>query len=227
MKGSSPGSLLKHARTHGFCKKIKEPEVKGDEHWDENATKDWVHAHVLEDLQPLSAIQRKGCLRFHRKYMPDAKLCKRSKVQLVVKEFAKECKEVIKEKIRRALDAGCKLTLGVDTWKSKGKKGRHYNLLLAWWVDPNWERQSVCLDVRVVHPREKQTKKGMRLTIDNQAYQGVIKQGLEEYSISAEHCAAFLSDHTSALRKALKALGFGIPGCGCHRLQLWPRHALP
>ena len=70
--------------------------------------------------------------------MPSAKLGKRTKVQLVVKEFAKECKEVIREKIRRALNARCKLTLGVDTWKNKGKKRWHYNLLSCL-PETSWE----------------------------------------------------------------------------------------
>ena len=57
VKRSSTWALLKHVRTHGFCMERKRQEVKGDEPWAGKATKDRVHAHVLQDLQPLSSIQ--------------------------------------------------------------------------------------------------------------------------------------------------------------------------
>jgi hypothetical protein len=49
---SAPGSLLKHARTHGFCLKASSKESICDEPCDEGVTRDWVHAHILQDLQP-------------------------------------------------------------------------------------------------------------------------------------------------------------------------------
>ena len=49
---SSPGSLLKHATTHGFCLKASSNESICDEPCDEGVTRDWVHAHILQDLQP-------------------------------------------------------------------------------------------------------------------------------------------------------------------------------
>ena len=36
---------------------------------------------------------------------------------------------------------------------NKSQKRRHYNLLLAWWIARNCERQSACLDVRALCPR--------------------------------------------------------------------------
>ena len=134
---SSLGSLLKHARTHGFCLKRSVQEGKCDELCDEGATRDWVHAHILQDLQPLGSSDRAGSRRFQKKYMPGARLGGRRKARTLVKEFAEQCRGIIKQKVLKALDRGCKLTLGVDTWKNKSKKRRHYNLLLAWWIDPN------------------------------------------------------------------------------------------
>ena len=96
-------------------------------------------------------------------------------------------------------------------------------MLLAWWIAPNWERQSVCLDVRVLWPRTVRR----RLTLDSAAYTDSIRQGLQEYAITPDHCAAFIADHAPPLRKALRDMKFGVLGCGCHGLQLQPRHVLP
>ena len=86
--------------------------------------------------------------------------------------------------------------LGCGHMENKGKKRRHYNLLLAWWM----ERQSVCLDVRVLRPRTVRS----RLTLDSSAYTESIRQGLQEYAITPDHCVAFIADHAPPLRKALR-----------------------
>jgi hypothetical protein len=81
----------------------------------------------------------------------------------------------------------------------------------------------VCLDVRVLCPRIARR----RLTLDSAAYTESIRQGLQEYAITPDHCAAFIADHAPPLRKALRDMTFGVLGCGCHGLQLQPRQVLP
>ena len=129
----------------------------------------------------------------------------------------------MKKMVKTAKESKIKFTLGTDAWRNKGRKRRHYNLLLAWWIDRQWVRHRVCLDARGIIPR----KVGDRLKIDNESYKDVISTGMNEYGLVKEDVAAFLADHDPALRKAIRELNMGVLGCGCHGLQLQPRHVLP
>ena len=129
----------------------------------------------------------------------------------------------MKKLVKTATESKIKFTLGTDSWKNKGRERRHYNLLLAWWIDRQWVRHRVCLDARVIIPR----KVGTRLKIDNKGYKDLLSVGMDEYALGSEDVAAFLADHAPSLRKAIRESNMGVLGCGCHGLQLQPRHVLP
>jgi len=187
--------------------------------------------NICNHVPPLTVLGHGDCKKkVHAK--GSAKGAGARKVRGIATEFAEQCRGTIKEKVHKALDSGCKLTLGVDTFENKSKKRRHYNLLLAWWIDPNWERQSVCLDVRVLCPRTVRR----RLTLDSVAYTDSIRHGLQEYAITLDLCVAFIADHAPPLRKALRDMKFGVLGCGCHGYAVaaqaclargWPQWCVP
>ena len=63
--------------------------------------------------------------------------------------------------------------------------------------------------------------------MDSAAYTDSIRQGVQECAITPDHCAAFIADVAPPFRKVLRDMKFGVLGCGCHGLQLQPRHVLP
>ena len=66
---------------------------------------------------PFVSFDRVGSQRLHNKHIPGARLGVRRKARRIVTEFVEQCRGIMKEKVRKALDSGCKLTLGVGTWK--------------------------------------------------------------------------------------------------------------
>jgi hypothetical protein len=52
-------------------------------------------------------------------------------------------------------------------------------------------------------------------------------EAIDPMDINPEHAQAFLADHEGALLAAIEELGFVPVGCGCHGIQLHPRHVLP
>ena len=50
---------------------------------------------------------------------------------------------------------------------------------------------------------------------------------MDEYALGSEDVAALLADHAPSLRKKSSPRVEHGCGCGCHGLQLQPRHVLP
>ena len=88
---------------------------------------DWVHAHILEDLQPISSCTRKGASRFRRKYSSSVHLGGRQRARACIIKWHLKGKDIVKQKISGVLGRkGGRASLGLDAWKNKGSKRRAY-----------------------------------------------------------------------------------------------------
>ena len=94
-----------------------------DEPCDEGVTRDWVHAHILQDLQPIPPLTVLGHGDSTKQVHARGSARGRRKVRRLVTEFAEQCRGIIKKRVKKALDSGCKLTFGVDTWKIRARSG--------------------------------------------------------------------------------------------------------
>ena len=182
---------------------------------------DWTYHNVLQDLDPIAAIERPGKRQFHEKHMPGKKFGGRASVRKIIKTIAKSGKDTIKKKIRNVVETGTKITLGVDAWKNNFNKRRHYNCVLAWWVDKQWKRQSACLDVRELKARQV----GRSLRIDAVAYKECMQPALEEYGLNSETVSGCLADRYPTSRKAIKDMDLDV--LDVLDLELPPMHVLP
>ena len=225
----SCSSMVKHVRSHGICCNEGPRLLDNPPAIDRDATREWVKAHVLEDMGTIKAVKHRGHMKWMRRRLPGTKIGGVKMARRLVKELHSTCKSVIKTKVKTAIEQKCRITIGTDARKSKGKRQRHYVVFLAWWLDLNFKRHRVCLACKELVPSEERCKDGkVRPTFDHLAYEKATKPVLAEYGlVPQQNTVAFAADHDGTLRLAIKSLGFVVLGCGCHALQLQPRHVLP
>jgi hypothetical protein len=219
----SAGGLGRHvARWHPEeaaqtkpAKKQKEDESSDEDLPSGAATADAARDLVAQDLDSFSCTSRKG-LRTWLKKWGKAKVGKRHALTTAFDKLSQAGKRAVAEKLARAKKANCKFALSADSWKTKGKKRRHFHAVFVHWVDEHWKHLTVCAGaVELERPR------------NHKKYATKTEELVTNTGLELKDFVAAVTDHDGSIRKGMKHLGLPLVGCGCHLVQLPLRHVLP
>ena len=111
---------------------------------------------------------------------------------------------------------GVKFTIQGDDWKPKMRRRRHYLATFLSWVTLAFEYVEVCA---LVVP--------LGFERNGEHYKAAYKLALAAVGLEVSDLLCSVSDHEGAVRKGLRLLGSPSVGCGCHAIQLGPKHVLP
>ena len=208
----------KQKRAAGQEKKKKKKKCSADQATDADfdvaATDHFVQCFVIADLLPLSASDRRGFKRYHA--TKNAGVGGRKACTASFDRLEKEAKTSIKQQIQEAKDSGAQFCLSADSWKTEGKRRRHYLALFAQWVYPGFNKQECCVGaIELVAPRTAPEYEAKTLLLMDRA------------GLKLEDCVAAVTDHDWTIRAAFRKIGLPLVGCGCHLIQTVVRHVIP
>ena len=127
-----------------------------------------------------------------------------------------DCLVHIKTDIENAKKGHAKFGLSGDSWKTKGKRRRHFHAMFVQWVDNDMNVQQACIGaVELKHP------------IDNVEYQKRTEELMDRVGLKMNDIKAVVTDHDGTIRKAYNEMKFTMVGCGCHLVQTVVKHVLP
>ncbi len=171
---------------------------------------------ALHDLLPPHLLDgASGIKKFLDKHVPGT--CGPKKLAEIIDQVNADILEDVRDILAGAKEDGCQFVIQGDSWKPKMKRRRHYLAVMCSWVDGNFNFNEVCIGVRALGaPRT------------GERYAEAFRSVLGTVGLVATDLLAGVSDHEGAIRKGLRLLSdLPLVGCGCHGLQLAPKHVLP
>ena len=217
-KEGSTSSMLNHIREkHSELLPSDVPKErtsggggKPDDKVDEALMHEWSTNLILKKLHPITLIEDAKEIRSLKG------LGGRSHLQKIVDGQIDDIDAEVTEITKAAVASGCRFAISADAWKTKLVKKDTYTGVMLDWCGLDWRRHSVCAGVAVM-VNGKTAKDNCKIFQDT----------LEKRCVKATDVIAGVSDHESAVRKAMRDLGVNEIGCGCHAVQLAPKHATP
>ena len=215
----SPGQMDRHMKKHhplkvpAFASGDNDgPDAVYDHTLVEHAARDL----VAEDLDSFSVLTRPGVKKFLAHLCPQKKLGGRKAVTAAFDRFKETTDEGMRKKVESAKRDYSRFALSADSWKTKGKKRRHYHAVFLSWANASWELEEICAGVVELQSPRNWAK-----------YKEVTFKLLADIGVQPDDVWVAVSDHEGAIRKGLRMSGFQMLGCCCHGLQLPIKHVIP